>query len=57
MKDRKIILERIFPPIPSRKWDWSAVFDGYEPGDPIGWGSSPEEATAELLDRLEECET
>ena len=28
--------------------DWSAVYEGYEPGDKIGWGETEEEAIAEL---------
>ena len=45
-----IITEYANPPIPIRTWDWSAVFYGYEPGEPIGWGSTEQEA----IDDLEE---
>ena len=38
------------PPIPSRIMDWSATRDGYEPGDLIGRGETPEEALADLLE-------
>lgn len=39
-----IITEHIHPPIPSRDYDWSAVLEGYEPGDPIGYGRTEQEA-------------
>jgi hypothetical protein len=38
-----------FPPIPIRNCDWSATFDGYEPGDPIGTGRTEQAAIADLL--------
>jgi hypothetical protein len=38
-----------YPPIPVRHFDWSAVFEGYEPGDPIGWGAIEAEAVIDLL--------
>ena len=43
-----IITEYVNPPIPNRNCDWSAVYEGYEPGDKIGWGETEEEAIAEL---------
>ena len=42
-----------YPPIPNRRWDWSAVTDDYEPGQPIGWGLTEQEAIADLLDQIE----
>jgi len=39
------------PPIPIRDFDWSALRDGYEPGDPIGRGSSEAAAIADLLEQ------
>lgn len=41
-------------PIPLRHFDWSAVRDGYEPGDLIGTGETEEVAVADLLEQ-EEC--
>jgi len=32
--------------------DWSAVTDYYEAGDPVGWGSTEQEAIADLRDQL-----
>lgn len=36
------------PPIPVREFDWSATTDNYEPGHPIGWGSTEAEAIRDL---------
>lgn len=38
----------VHPPIPVRGFDWCAVFDGYEPGCPIGYGETEEAAIANL---------
>lgn len=43
--------EFIYPPIPLRSWDWSAVRDGYEPGDPQGFGATEAAAIADLIDQ------
>jgi len=42
------------PPIPSRDYDWSAVTDDYEPGDPVGNGENEEAAILNLTGQLEE---
>ena len=39
------------PPILQRQFDWSAVEDGYEPGCPIGYGRTRQEAVADLLEQ------
>lgn len=44
-----IHVERIAPPIPVQSHDWCATLDGYEPGDPIGYGATPGEAVDDLL--------
>lgn len=36
-------------PIPFRGCDWVATFDGYEPGAPIGYGATEEEAIDSLM--------
>lgn len=41
-------------PIPPRQFDWSATHDGYEPGDPIGFGRTEAEAIADLEREIEE---
>jgi hypothetical protein len=43
--------EYVNPPVPSRQFNWSAVYESYEPGDRIGWGETEAEAVAELLSR------
>jgi hypothetical protein len=46
---RKIVTEHVNPPIPDRSFDWSATFDGYEPGDSIGTGRTEQEAIDWLI--------
>ncbi len=46
----KIITHFEYPPIPVRNFDWCATRDGYEPGAPIGWGSTAQDAIQDLLD-------
>jgi hypothetical protein len=46
---KKIILTHVYPPIPVRQFDWSAIRDGYEPGAPIGWGKTEKLALEDLL--------
>lgn len=41
--------EFVYPPIPIRDFDWSAVRDNYEPGCPIGYGRTEEAAIADLI--------
>ena len=48
----RIVTSFDYPPIPIRSIDWSAVLDGYEPGDPVGRGETPEAAVADLLDQV-----
>ena len=38
----------INPPIPSRAFDWQATHEGYEPGEPIGYGATEQEAIEDL---------
>ena len=45
----KIITENVYPPIPTRRFDWCAYFDGHEEHGPYGWGPTERSATAELL--------
>jgi hypothetical protein len=52
-KQRKIRTEYVYPPIPIRQFDWSAAFDNYEPGCPIGWGRTKEEAVADLIEQAD----
>lgn len=54
MTERKIIVEFGNPPIPSRNFDYHAFFDGYEPGDLVGFGATEDAAKADLLKQSEE---
>ena len=49
-KEMTMITTYINPPIPSRNFDWEAVGDNYDEGDPIGYGATEQEA----IDNLEE---
>lgn len=51
-----IVTTYICPPIPTRAFDWTATQDGYEPGDPIGYGRTQQEAIDDLLDQLEDTQ-
>ncbi len=53
---RKILTHFVYPPIPSRDHDWSAVRDGYEPGDPAGEGRTEQAAIDDLLAKEAEHE-
>lgn len=46
---RKIITDHVYPSIPVRTFDWTAVFDGYEPGDSLGTGRTEQEAIDWLI--------
>jgi len=48
-----ILLNNIFPPIPPRQFDWEALLDGYEPGDPVGHGATRLDAVKDLLEQIE----
>lgn len=51
---QKIRTENIFPPIPIRAFDWCATFENYEPGCPIGYGATEQEAIDDLLEQWDE---
>jgi hypothetical protein len=44
----------VYPPIPVRCCDWSAVDDDTYDGDgPVGWGATEAEAIEDLLEQME----
>jgi hypothetical protein len=47
----RIITEYVYPPIPDRSMDWSAVRDGYEPGNNIGRGPTEQASIADLIEQ------
>lgn len=54
IKGHTINTTHVKPPIPTRAWDYSAVLDGYDAGDPMGWGETEQAAIDDLLQQLEE---
>ena len=50
----KIETQRLYPPIPHGTYlPWTATREGYEPGEPMGWGHTEEEAIADLIEQEE----
>ncbi len=50
MSTRQIVT-KVNPPSPVRWFDWSAVREGYEPGDPLGYGPTEQDARDDLLEQ------
>lgn len=48
----KTVTTFVNPPIPSRNFDWSATLEGYEGGDPIGYGRTEQQAIYALQEYL-----
>jgi hypothetical protein len=46
---KNIITTFEHPPIPIRNYDWSAVRQDYDEGDPIGTGRTEQDAINDLL--------
>jgi hypothetical protein len=51
---RKIITRYNPVPGPSVEYDWSAIDDNYDGGDPIGFGATEQAAIDDLLDQFED---
>lgn len=51
----KVVTHYWAKPIPDRRFDWSVVTSDYEPGAPIGYGRTEQEAITDL--RIICCET
>ena len=65
-RGQKIIVDNPFPPIPVRKFDWSAVTEDYDAelvdGEwrsscPVGYGATRDEAVYDLIAQLEDTVT
>lgn len=52
----KIITRNVCPPIPVRCFDWEAVTDDYDEGEPIGRGATEQEAIDDLIWQIEDRE-
>jgi hypothetical protein len=50
----KIKTEHVFPPIPDRRFDWSACYDDQDETGPFGWGPTEEAAIKDLQDNYDE---
>lgn len=48
----KIITRQINPPIPTTAFDWQATWEGYDLGDPIGFGATEQAAIEDLREIL-----
>lgn len=48
----KIITSEVKPPIPTRDFDYCAFEEGNEESQQYGWGATPEEAIADLKDKI-----
>lgn len=46
----KILTQFVYPPIPIRCYDWEAIREGYDEGDPVGYGSTEQEAVEALIE-------
>jgi hypothetical protein len=51
MEMSEIITVLVLPPVPSVQFDWAAMRDGYEPGDPLGSGPTEQAAIEDLIDK------
>jgi len=49
----KIITSHVFPPIPTRCFDWSAHFENFEEG-PYGFGRTETEAIRDLTENYDD---
>ena len=50
-----IITEHIYPPIPIRNYDWSAIRDDYDEGDLVGYGRTEQAAKDDLIQQEKEA--
>ena len=50
----KIITSFDYPPIPDRRFDWSAIRESYDEGDLIGYGKTEQEAIDDLKEQESE---
>ena len=50
----KIVTNFWIKPIPLRQFDWSAVTNNYEGGDPMGYGATEQEAIADLQEQQDD---
>ena len=51
----RVVASSVWPPIATRRFDFCATFEGYEPGDPVGYGSTREAAETDLMEQVYEA--
>jgi hypothetical protein len=51
LEQEEILTHEVSPPIPTDQFDFCAVRRSYEPGDPIGYGPTKENAIQDLIDQ------
>lgn len=49
----RIVISHVRPPIPTKDFDYCAYYEGEAELQQYGWGSTPEEAQADLLELFE----
>jgi len=49
--EKKIITSHDHPPIPDRRYDWSATREDYDEGDLIGYGRTEQESIDDLIEK------
>jgi hypothetical protein len=49
----KIITRYDPPPIPDRRFDWTAIEDNYDLGRPVGYGETEKDAEDDLITQLD----
>lgn len=49
------MIKTTYNPKPTPELDWEAYVDGYEPGDPLGLGSTEQAAIVDLMIKMEEA--
>jgi hypothetical protein len=52
MPGSAILTEYIYPPVPTRNYDWRAWFEGTEESGPYGRGKTERDAIANLLEQI-----
>lgn len=57
MAERAITCDFVNPPVPSREFDWCAVYEGDEETGRYGWGRTREAAIADLMEHHGDDET
>lgn len=53
MNTYSILTTFVNPPLPINNFDWEAVYQDSNEGDPIGYGSTQDEAIEDLLSKTE----